>query len=82
MGKRQCITQKGLRAIDARNSQLEMAQVLQKPVFVLPGCQRRIHRIALMFTIHYLDFTGEWFINHSNHIHIFTPITRIVVTKN
>ena len=22
-------------------------------------------------------FTGEWFTNHSNHIHRFTPITRI-----
>ena len=31
---------KGVRAIDARNSHLEMAQVLQKPVFALPGCQR------------------------------------------
>ena len=26
-------------------------------------------------------FMGEWFTNHSNHIHIFTPITRIVATK-
>ena len=26
-------------------------------------------------------FTGEWFTNHSNHIHIFTPNTRIVATK-
>ena len=26
-------------------------------------------------------FTGEWFTNHSNHILIFTPITRIVATK-
>ena len=24
---------------------------------------------------------SEWFTNHSNHIHIFTPITRIVATK-
>ena len=27
------------------------------------------------------QFTGEWFTNHSNHIHIFTPIARIVATK-
>ena len=27
-------------------------------------------------------FTGEWFTNHSNHIYIFTPITRIVATRN
>ena len=27
-------------------------------------------------------FTGAWFTNHSNHIHIFTPITRIVATKS
>ena len=26
-------------------------------------------------------FTGEWFTNHSDHIHIFTPITRRVATK-
>ena len=33
--------------------------------------------------VHYSlsEFTGEWFTNHSNHIHIFTPITRIVATK-
>ena len=24
---------------------------------------------------------GEWFTNRSNHIHMFTPITRIVATK-
>ena len=24
---------------------------------------------------------SEWFANHSNHIHIFTPITRIMATK-
>ena len=34
----------------------------------------------------YVDYspsklTGERFTNHSDHIHIFTPITRIVVTK-
>ena len=26
-------------------------------------------------------FTSEWFTNHSNHIHRFTPITRVVATK-
>ena len=39
--------------------------------------------------LHYslCKFTGEWFhgrkrlTNHSDHIHIFTPITRIVATK-
>ena len=33
--------------------------------------------------VHYSlsKFTGKWFTNHSNHIHIFTPITRIVATK-
>ena len=33
--------------------------------------------------VHYSlsKFTGEWFTNHSNQIHIFTPITRIVATK-
>ena len=40
MGERQSIAQKGVRAIDARNSKLEMAQMLQKPVFALPGCLR------------------------------------------
>ena len=40
LGERQSITQKGVRAIDALNLQLEMAQVLQTPVFALPGCQR------------------------------------------
>ena len=28
-----------------------------------------------------LSIRGEWSTNHSNHIHIFTPITRIVATK-
>ena len=34
--------------------------------------------------VHYSlsKFTGEWFANHSNHIHIFTPITRVVATKD
>ena len=27
------------------------------------------------------EFTGEWFTIHSNHIHIFTPITRTMATK-
>ena len=40
VGEHQSIALKGVRAIDARNSQLEMAQMLQKPVFALPGCQR------------------------------------------
>ena len=33
--------------------------------------------------VHYSlsKFTGEWFTNHANRIHIFTPITRIVATK-
>ena len=33
--------------------------------------------------VHYSlsKFTGEWFTSHSNHIHRFTPITRIVATK-
>ena len=35
------------------------------------------------FYVHYSlsKFRGEWFTNHSNHIHIFTPITRAVATK-
>ena len=40
MGERQSIEPRGVRAIDARKLQLEMAQVLQKPVFVLPGSQQ------------------------------------------
>ena len=41
---------KGVRAIDARNSQLDMAQVLQKPVFALPGCQRMsVNALLLLF---------------------------------
>ena len=39
VGERQSIAQKDVCAIDARNSQLETAQVPQKPVFALPGCQ-------------------------------------------
>ena len=33
--------------------------------------------------VHYSlsNFTGEWFTNHSNHIHRFTPITRMVANK-
>ena len=38
-------------------------------------------QITRTITIHFLMFTGEWFTNHSNHIHIFTPITRMVATK-
>ena len=40
MGERQSIAQKGVRAIDTRIHSYEMAQMLQKRVFVLPGCQR------------------------------------------
>ena len=33
--------------------------------------------------VHYSlsKFTGEWFTNHPNHIHTFTPITRIGAAK-
>ena len=33
--------------------------------------------------VHYSlsKFTGEWFTNRSNHIHVFTPITRTMATK-
>ena len=34
--------------------------------------------LCSQFTIY---FTGEWFTNHSTHIHRFTPIIRIVATK-
>ena len=42
-----------------------------------------IHRITLIFTIHYLNSqaNSSLFI-HSNHIHKITPITRIVATKD
>ena len=40
LGERQSIGQKGVRAIDAENPHLEMIQMLQKPVFALPGCQQ------------------------------------------
>ena len=43
--------------------------------------ERQIHTITLMCTIHYLNSRVNRFTNHSNHIHIFTPITRIVATK-
>ena len=39
MGERQSVTQKGVRAVDARDSQLEMARMLQQPVSAIPGCQ-------------------------------------------
>ena len=37
MGERQSIAQKGVRAIDARNSQLENGSNLQKPSIRAPG---------------------------------------------
>ena len=37
IGERQSIAQKGVRAIDARNSQLEMVQLLQKHSVRAPG---------------------------------------------
>ena len=40
MGERQSIAPKGGRAIVRRRPQLEMAKVLQKPMFVLPACQQ------------------------------------------
>ena len=40
VGERQGIAQKGVRAIEGERPQLEMAKVLQKPVFVLQGCQQ------------------------------------------
>ena len=55
MGERQSIAQKGVRAIDARNSQLEMAQVLQKPVFALPGCQQMSVNTLLCDTLALAD---------------------------
>ena len=48
---------------------------------LLPQRERRIHRITLMFNVHYLNPTGRRLTNHSNLIHIFTPITRMVATK-
>ena len=49
---------------------------------LFPQRERQIHRITLTFTVHYLNSRATWFTNHSNHIHIFTPITRIVATKD
>ena len=37
VGERQSIAQKGVRAIDVRSSQPEMAQMLQKPSVRAPG---------------------------------------------
>ena len=40
MRERQSIAQKGVHTIDARIRSSKMAQMMQKPVFALPGCQR------------------------------------------
>ena len=54
-------------------------------------CFRRFIRRSFTFSnshnhsyLHYsiCTFMGEWFTNHSNHIHTFTPITRIAATKS
>ena len=59
MGERQSIAQKGVRAIDARNSQLEMAQTLQKPVFALPGCHRTSASTLLCDTLGLADRNNQ-----------------------
>ena len=51
----QSIAQKAVRAIDARNSQLEMGLMLQKPVFALPGCQRMSVNTLLCDTLGLAD---------------------------
>ena len=51
MGERQSIAQKGVCAIVARNPRLEMAQMLQKPVFVLPGFQQMSVNTLLCDTV-------------------------------
>ena len=56
MGERQSIAQKRVRAIEARNSKLEMAQMLQEPVFALPGCQRMSVNTLLCDTLGLADF--------------------------
>ena len=49
MGECQSIAHKGVHAIDARNSQLEMAQVLQKRVFAFPGLSTRERKFSHKF---------------------------------
>ena len=49
VGERQNIAQEGVRAIDARTLQLEMAQVLHKRVFALPGCQRMSLNVLMLW---------------------------------
>ena len=56
MGERQCIAQKGVRAIDARNSWLEKNGLhAAKPVFALPGCQRTSVNTLLCDTLGLAD---------------------------
>ena len=59
-GRAPSIAQEGVRAIDARNSQLEMAQMLQIPVFALPGCQRMSVNTLLCDTLGLAEFWGAF----------------------
>ena len=77
LGERQSIPQKGVRAIDARNSQPDMAQV---PVFALPGCQRMSVNTLLCDTLrlaeHFLEalvicnsrFESQFMVGEKKHI--------------
>ena len=58
LGERQSIAQKGVRAIDARNSWLENGSDASEPVFVLPGCQRTNVNTLLCDTLGLADFLG------------------------
>ena len=48
---------------------------------LFPQRERRIHRNHSCVHYSLSKFTGKWFTNHSNHIQLFTPITRKVATK-
>ena len=69
------IAQKSVRAIDARNSQLEVAQMLQKPVFALPGCQRMRVNTLLCDTLGLAEMERQPFQDEPSKLKIGTART-------
>ena len=59
MGERRSIAQKGVRAISEKKMQLEMARMLQNPVFALPDCQPINANILLCDTLGLAEIEGR-----------------------
>ena len=64
-----------------RESAFEIGHFLRQNFWMISGGTSSPRPFCFTPDYSLSEFTGEWFTNRSNHIHIFTPITRIVATK-